>query len=63
MCAVAASKISIFSGLPMALGGARPGTGRKSVTVEHVLVMPATQPERFAQLEEAGELTADEQCP
>ena len=42
----------------MALGGARPGAGRKSMKVDHILVMRATQPERFAQLEEAGELTA-----
>ena len=35
----------------------------QSMKVEHVLVMRATQPERCAQLEEAGELTADERCP
>ena len=39
-------------------GGPRPNSGRKPMKVEHELLLRATQPERFAQLEEAGELTA-----
>ena len=39
-------------------GGPRPNSGRKPMKVEHELLLRATQPKRFAQLEEAGELTA-----
>ena len=39
-------------------GGPRPNSGRKPMKVEHELLLRATQPERFAQLEEAGDLDA-----